>query len=329
MHVTRHRDLDAFIAAVAPMKARGEASASFFTGGAHAMKRTPPRAGERIYLATCRGRAAFGVAMLRDAGPLLIGESDAAAAAAFAVDLARDWPELQGVVGAPAGCEAFARQVEGSHRARPPLARSHAPARAVHRQRRARGTRKREDGHARRRGLADRAADRVHRRSGHSRSARARARAAPFAHRARGFPDLGRRPAGRLRGLQRRGPGLRADRPCLHAAGVSRLGLRDGAGRGARRASCWRAASASSSSRPTLRIPRRMRFTRGSDSAPRTTIAGSISSRLTAHQPSAWPRRDSCARRRSTPGSRARRSSSTPAPPTTPRACCALPSATR
>ena len=110
MHVTRHRDLDAFIAAVAPMKARGEASASFFTGGAHAMKRTPPRAGERIYLATCRSRTAFGVAMLRDAGPLLIGESDAAAAAAFAVDLVRDWPELQGVVGAPGGCDAFARK---------------------------------------------------------------------------------------------------------------------------------------------------------------------------------------------------------------------------
>jgi predicted GNAT family acetyltransferase len=108
MHVTRHRDLDAFIAAVAPMKARGEASASFFTGGAHAMKRTPPRAGERIYLATCRGRAVFGVAMLRDAGPLLIGESDAAAAVAFAADLTSDWPDLHGVVGAPAGCEAFA-----------------------------------------------------------------------------------------------------------------------------------------------------------------------------------------------------------------------------
>jgi hypothetical protein len=46
--------------------------------------------------------------MLRDTLPLLIGESDAAAAAAFAVDLARDWPGLQGVIGAPAGCEAFA-----------------------------------------------------------------------------------------------------------------------------------------------------------------------------------------------------------------------------
>ncbi len=112
MHVTRHRDLDAFIAAIAPIKTRGEASASFFEGGAHMMKRVPPRAGERIYLATCRGRAAFGVAMLRDAGPVLIGESDAAAAAAFAVDLARDWPKLHGVIGAPAGCEAFARKWE-------------------------------------------------------------------------------------------------------------------------------------------------------------------------------------------------------------------------
>jgi hypothetical protein len=56
MHVTRHTDLDAFLDAVAPMAARGEASASFFTGGAHAMKRTPPRASERVYLATVAAR---------------------------------------------------------------------------------------------------------------------------------------------------------------------------------------------------------------------------------------------------------------------------------
>jgi predicted GNAT family acetyltransferase len=107
MHVTRHTDLDAFLDAVAPMAARGEASASFFTGGAHAMKRTPPRASERVYLATCSGDGAFGAAMLRDEGQVLIGASDPAAAAAFAADLARDWPGLQGVVGAEAGCDAF------------------------------------------------------------------------------------------------------------------------------------------------------------------------------------------------------------------------------
>ena len=110
MHVTRHTDLDVFIDAVAPMAARGEASASFFTGGAHAMKRTPPRASERVYLATCRGDGTFGAAMLRDEGQVLIGASDPAAGAAFAADLARDWPGLQGVVGAAAGCDAFVRK---------------------------------------------------------------------------------------------------------------------------------------------------------------------------------------------------------------------------
>ena len=108
MPVTRHTDLDAFIEAVAPMAARGEASASFFTGAAHSMKRLPPRTGERVYLATCHGAGTFGVAMLREVGPVLIGASDPAACAAFAADLADERPELQGVMGAAAGCEAFA-----------------------------------------------------------------------------------------------------------------------------------------------------------------------------------------------------------------------------
>jgi predicted GNAT family acetyltransferase len=109
MHVTRHCDLDDFLAAVDPISARGEASASFFIGVAHALKRTPPRADARVYLATCRDAGAYGAAIQRDEGPVVIGQSDAAAAIAFARDLARDWPELQGVVGAPAGCDAFAR----------------------------------------------------------------------------------------------------------------------------------------------------------------------------------------------------------------------------
>jgi predicted GNAT family acetyltransferase len=66
--------------------------------------------GDRIYLATCSGDEGIGVAIQRDDGPVLIGESDLAAASAFADDLARDWPELQGVMGAPSGCEAFARR---------------------------------------------------------------------------------------------------------------------------------------------------------------------------------------------------------------------------
>jgi GNAT superfamily N-acetyltransferase len=106
MRVTRHTDPDAFIAAAAPMAARGEASASFFSGWAHAMKRTAPPAGERVYLATCGD---LGAAIQREDGPVVLGQSDPEAATAFALDLARDWPALQGVVGSPAACEAFAR----------------------------------------------------------------------------------------------------------------------------------------------------------------------------------------------------------------------------
>ncbi|MEO8305305.1 MAG: GNAT family N-acetyltransferase [Betaproteobacteria bacterium] len=110
MDVIRHADPDAFLIAVAPMAARGEASASFFTGSAYSLKRAPPRETDRIYLATFRTGEGFGAAMQRDDGPVLIGESDVAAARAFAADLARDWPQLQGVTGARAGCEAFARR---------------------------------------------------------------------------------------------------------------------------------------------------------------------------------------------------------------------------
>jgi predicted GNAT family acetyltransferase len=110
MQVVRHTDPDAFLEAALPMAARGEASASFFTGAAHTLKRTPPRANERIYLASCGEDGKLGVAIQRDNGPVLIGESDIAAARAFADDLARDWPELQGVMGAPAGCAAFAER---------------------------------------------------------------------------------------------------------------------------------------------------------------------------------------------------------------------------
>ena len=135
MHVTRHTDLDAFLDAVAPMAARGEASASFFTGGAHAMKRTPPRASERVYLATCRGDGTFGAAMLRDEGQVLIGESDPAAGARV-----RRRPRAR-LAGTPGRRRRGGRmrcvraEMERADRARCPAACSHAPAHARRRQR--------------------------------------------------------------------------------------------------------------------------------------------------------------------------------------------------
>ena len=52
--------------------------------------------------------------MLRDEGPVIIGASDAEAAAAFAADLAPDWPELQGVVGAPRRLRCVRARMEAS-----------------------------------------------------------------------------------------------------------------------------------------------------------------------------------------------------------------------
>jgi RimJ/RimL family protein N-acetyltransferase len=107
MYVTRHTDPDAFLEAAAPMTARGAASASLFTGWAHALKRRPPSGSDRPYLATWGGA---GAAMRRDGGPAIVGQSDPEAAAAFAEDLAGDCPQLEGVVGSVAACEAFARR---------------------------------------------------------------------------------------------------------------------------------------------------------------------------------------------------------------------------
>jgi hypothetical protein len=121
MPVTRHSDPDAFLAAAAPMAVRGQASASFFIGWAHAMKRTPPAADERIYLATARDDANFGVAIRRDDGPLIIGQSDAAAAVAFADDLAPTAGDCRvGRASGSRGVRAAGAGSPGAHRLRVP-----------------------------------------------------------------------------------------------------------------------------------------------------------------------------------------------------------------
>ena len=108
--VIRHTDPDAFLAAAAPIRARGEASASIFMSAAHAARRTPPAPDERMYFATCAGNGVFGVAVQRDDGPVLLGASDADAAVAFADDLAGEWPALKGVMGSHAAANAVARR---------------------------------------------------------------------------------------------------------------------------------------------------------------------------------------------------------------------------
>jgi GNAT superfamily N-acetyltransferase len=48
--------------------------------------------------------------MRRPGGPVVVGPSDPAAAAAFAADLAADAPDLPGIVGGLTACEAFAHE---------------------------------------------------------------------------------------------------------------------------------------------------------------------------------------------------------------------------
>jgi RimJ/RimL family protein N-acetyltransferase len=129
VQVIRHTVPDAFIAAAAPIAARGAASASFFSGWAHSLMRTPAAPGERVYLATCVGDGVLGVAIQRDSGPVILGQSDPAAAVAFAEDLAGDCPSLPGVVGSPSASDAFAsrwRELTGRRHALRVRLRQHA-----------------------------------------------------------------------------------------------------------------------------------------------------------------------------------------------------------
>ena len=110
MPVARHTDPDAFMAAAAPVIGRSEASGVFVAAWALGLKRTPPPADERRYLATFAHAGGAGLAMQSHIGPVVIEDSDPAAATAFADDLAAEWPALSGVVGSLAACEAFARR---------------------------------------------------------------------------------------------------------------------------------------------------------------------------------------------------------------------------
>ena len=111
MHVIRHTDLDAFLAAVAPMAARGEASASFFTRRG-ARDEAHAAAAERTGLSrdlSRRRRLRRGDAARRRPGADRRRAMPPPARRSPPTSRA-DWPGLQGVVGAPAGCEAFARK---------------------------------------------------------------------------------------------------------------------------------------------------------------------------------------------------------------------------
>jgi predicted GNAT family acetyltransferase len=108
--VIRHTDPDAFLLAAQPVLARSEAAAVAYTAWTRGLRANAPGGAGALYLATYAHDGSYGAAMRRPPeGPLVVEESDPAAAAAFAQDLAAEVPGLAGVVGALPACEAFAR----------------------------------------------------------------------------------------------------------------------------------------------------------------------------------------------------------------------------
>lgn len=109
MSVTRHTDVRAFERAAAPMAARSVSTATIIGAWVDWFIGEPPPSDEDVYLATYSSAGAAGIALRRRHYAVRIEDSDNEAAVAFAADLATDWPQLQGVVGRLAPCEAFAR----------------------------------------------------------------------------------------------------------------------------------------------------------------------------------------------------------------------------
>lgn len=102
----RYTDADAFLAAAEPLMARNPAVRAFVTIWAHGW-RGDAGAGTGDYIATYSGAGTHGVALQRD-GPLVVLNSGAAAAHAFAHALADVAREVPSVIGEQPACEAFA-----------------------------------------------------------------------------------------------------------------------------------------------------------------------------------------------------------------------------
>lgn len=110
MPIVRHADPDDFLAASAPALAHNAAAASLFRAIALGVKRRPPAADERVYLATLHQGVVVAAAVQRADHGLMVEAAEPGLAALFADDIADEHPALQGVGGALAACEAFARR---------------------------------------------------------------------------------------------------------------------------------------------------------------------------------------------------------------------------
>lgn len=110
MTITRHTDPDAFLAAAQPLLAQNPAIRSFATALADGWRNDPREFLRDAYVATYARDAVWGLAVRRRGGPLVLENSAAEAASAFAGDVPAHLRDLAGVAGERAPCEAFAQR---------------------------------------------------------------------------------------------------------------------------------------------------------------------------------------------------------------------------
>ena len=132
MQVTRHLDPDAFLAAVgADGRARRGVGQLLHRRGACDEANAAARGRARLPRDVPRTRPDSGRSLQRDDGPVVIGaERRDGRRIRSPTDLAREWPALQGVVGALAAMRGVRAAVDGADRTRARAARAPAPARA-------------------------------------------------------------------------------------------------------------------------------------------------------------------------------------------------------
>jgi GNAT superfamily N-acetyltransferase len=108
MSVTRHGDPDAFLATAEPLLTQNAAIRSLIGGIADRWRTEGDGFLRDAYVATYADGDAFGLALLRRGGHVLVENSAAAAARAFAADVPDAFRGLTGVGGEQVPCEAFA-----------------------------------------------------------------------------------------------------------------------------------------------------------------------------------------------------------------------------
>ena len=107
MSLIRFDSADAYLAAAAPLIAHDVARSVGLRAWIEGIKASAP---ERTFMAIWRSPEALGLAYQREDQPVLVGDSADKACVAFADTLADEHPELEGVVGKLAACEAFAHR---------------------------------------------------------------------------------------------------------------------------------------------------------------------------------------------------------------------------